>query len=313
VLCGDLNAEPHDGPVRYLREGVLSAGDDEWARGASFSWGGASSRAASRAAAAEADAAAPDAAAADAAAAAGAAAEAAAQGSRRGRLEALHGGRAAAAAAGALPGTAPARACALRAGATSAEDADEDVAGDDAEAPSRVYASLARHLRAGCTFKTCPCVAAFHLRRVAALPPALRLRPGSPAAAAALAALAALAARVRADGDDAVAEQAALAAAQSAAAAPPRDAHGFAAVPLGCGVALAHPFTLASGCGDPEWTNYVGGFAAVLDYVWFDATRLRALAAMPPPPLAAVTAATALPNAQFPSDHLPQCCDLAPC
>jgi endonuclease/exonuclease/phosphatase family metal-dependent hydrolase len=39
VLCGDLNAEPHDGALRYLSSGALGAGDPEWAQAAPFSWG----------------------------------------------------------------------------------------------------------------------------------------------------------------------------------------------------------------------------------------------------------------------------------
>jgi 2',5'-phosphodiesterase len=335
VLCGDLNAEPEDGPVRYLVEGTFGAGDAEWARGAAFAWGGASSRAAAAAAAreaadaaacgggdAEAEAACVD----DVAARACAAAAAERHASRRARLDAWHGGRAAAAAAGLLPGTAPARTCGLRirprkdatssASSASAAAADDAPSADDVAAPlAGAYSSLAAHLRAGCTFKTCPSVAAWHLRRVAGLRPGLTLAPGGAGAAAALNALQALAAAVDADGDAAAAEQAALADvaagdASHPAAARARDANGFRAAPLGVGAALAHPFALASGCGTPAWTNYVGGFAAVLDYVLYDKDKLTCVRWMPPPPLEAVTVTTALPNAQFPSDHLPQCCDL---
>jgi len=114
-------------------------------------------------------------------------------------------------------------------------------------------------------------------------------------------------------GPEAVASLAAVQAALPDPAEPPEvDALGFAAVPLGCGVALQHPFHLVSGCGEPPFTNYVGGFHATLDHVFVDADRLRVLGSMPPPPLEAVTVSTALPNAQFPSDHLLQCCDVGP-
>jgi 2',5'-phosphodiesterase len=325
VLCGDLNAEAADGPVRYLSMGTLGAGDGEWARGAAFSWGGASSRAAAAAAAreaSEATACCDDEACAERVAGNAVAAAAAARaGSRAARLEAWHGGRAAAAAAGLLRGTAPARACSLQARKKSEKEdvpimsaSDADVA--EAAPLTRVYSTLAAHLRGGCTFKTCPAVAAWHLRRVTGAKAGLTLAPGGAAAAAALQALSALAAAVEADADAAVADQASIAAAagEGDASHPPpqlpRDANGFSAVPLGVGATLAHPWHMASGCGSPAWTNYVGGFDAVLDYVWYDADKLTAEKWMPPPPLAAVIKETALPNGQFPSDHLPQCCDL---
>jgi 2',5'-phosphodiesterase len=90
----------------------------------------------------------------------------------------------------------------------------------------------------------------------------------------------------------------------------PRDAAGFGCAADGGGAALAHPFgPLQSGCGKQEFTNYVGGFVAVLDYILHDAT-LVSVAAAPAPSVEDVTRQTALPNAQFPSDHVPQVCDL---
>ena len=79
---------------------------------------------------------------------------------------------------------------------------------------------------------------------------------------------------------------------------------------------LRHPLTLQSACGYVEWTNYVGGFSGALDYIWADTASgavevgLRPVACMPMPPLAAVTAETALPSLEFPSDHLPMVADL---
>ena len=90
----------------------------------------------------------------------------------------------------------------------------------------------------------------------------------------------------------------------------PRDAAGFGCAADACGAALAHPFgPLQSGCGDQAFTNYVGGFVAVLDYILHDAT-LVSVAAAPVPAVEDVVQQTALPNAQFPSDHVPQVCDL---
>ncbi|ACO66256.1 predicted protein, partial [Micromonas commoda] len=78
----------------------------------------------------------------------------------------------------------------------------------------------------------------------------------------------------------------------------------------GAAMHLRHPLALVSACGYPEFTNYVGGFAGSLDYVWFDSSALESVASMPMPPLDAVTAETALPNSEFPSDHLPMVADL---
>ena len=46
VVCGDFNGEPHDGVMRHVADGRLSAGDSDWALGSVFRWGGTSSRAA---------------------------------------------------------------------------------------------------------------------------------------------------------------------------------------------------------------------------------------------------------------------------
>ena len=61
----------------------------------------------------------------------------------------------------------------------------------------------------------------------------------------------------------------------------------------------------------------MSGFRGALDYVWCDeggepgsGRALRPVATMPMPPLEAVRAQVALPNAEFPSDHLPMVADL---
>ena len=86
---------------------------------------------------------------------------------------------------------------------------------------------------------------------------------------------------------------------------------GWLAVPVGSSAMhLRHPLALVSACGYPEFTNYVGGFAGSLDYIWCDSSALASVASMPMPPLESVTAETALPNSEFPSDHLPMVADL---
>jgi 2',5'-phosphodiesterase len=96
------------------------------------------------------------------------------------------------------------------------------------------------------------------------------------------------------------------------------EAGGWAAAEVGASAMhLRHPLRLRSACGDPEWTNFVGGFRGALDYVWCDTSSDTAFgAAMVPvahaplPPLEAVTRQTALPNDEFPSDHLPMVADV---
>ena len=96
------------------------------------------------------------------------------------------------------------------------------------------------------------------------------------------------------------------------------EAGGWVAAEVGASAMhLRHPLRLRSACGDPEWTNFVGGFRGALDYVWCDTSRDTSFGAAvvpvahaPMPPLEAVTAQTALPNDEFPSDHLPMVADV---
>jgi 2',5'-phosphodiesterase len=96
------------------------------------------------------------------------------------------------------------------------------------------------------------------------------------------------------------------------------ESGGWVASSIGAsGVHMRHPLCLSSACGDPEWTNFVGGFRGALDYVWCDTSddtpfgaAIIPVAHAPMPPLEAVTRQTALPNDEFPSDHLPMVADV---
>jgi 2',5'-phosphodiesterase len=96
------------------------------------------------------------------------------------------------------------------------------------------------------------------------------------------------------------------------------ESGGWVASSIGAtGVHMRHPLRLSSACGDPEWTNFVGGFRGALDYVWCDTSNdtpfgaaIIPVAHAPMPPLEAVTRQTALPNDEFPSDHLPMVADV---
>ena len=95
-------------------------------------------------------------------------------------------------------------------------------------------------------------------------------------------------------------------------------ANGWGATQIGQGAMhLRHPLSLSSACGYQEWTNYVSGFTGALDYIWCDTgsdlegrAGMKSIAFAPMPSLESVTAQTALPNDQFPSDHLPMVADL---
>ena len=84
--------------------------------------------------------------------------------------------------------------------------------------------------------------------------------------------------------------------------------------PLGerLGADLESPVRLfAAGGMRAPWTNYVGGYRGLLDYVWLDRSLLREVREIPLPSEAEVTEETALPSRRFPSDHLAVVFDLA--
>jgi len=76
------------------------------------------------------------------------------------------------------------------------------------------------------------------------------------------------------------------------------------------GMNLHHSLQLVSACGYPRYTNFVAGFSGCLDYIYVDRESLKVAKVVPLPSHEDVTLFTALPNAVFPSDHLPLICDL---
>lgn len=371
VVCGDFNAEPFDAAARFAAEGVLSAGDVDWALGSAFRWGGTSSRAA----------------AAELASASHAPRDepsAARSGSVTDRLTATHqklgrmaacwrlcaeaerGERARCASAPAPPPSPPPSS---RGGANRSVAEDPVVSNDGAILEDGDPFLIARHhARNGCTFKTCSAVAAWTFRRDAGMPPGVELAgvagarwprasapgggdgtpgdapgdvgaspsvradpaPADPGvvrsadAAATDVAAASAAAREALDAHRAglrAIQESALALEREAMGALERadaEAGGWAAAEVGASAMhLRHPLRLRSACGDPEWTNFVSGFRGALDYVWCDTSSDTAFGAAmvpvahaPMPPLEAVTRQTALPNDEFPSDHLPMVADV---
>ncbi|CAL8338386.1 unnamed protein product [Merluccius merluccius] len=78
-----------------------------------------------------------------------------------------------------------------------------------------------------------------------------------------------------------------------------------------CSMELLSPLPpLLSACGDPAYTNYVGGFHGVLDYVFLQPDGLEVDQVIPLPSHEEVTSHQALPSVAHPSDHIALVCDL---
>ncbi|XP_077181596.1 2',5'-phosphodiesterase 12 [Paroedura picta] len=77
-----------------------------------------------------------------------------------------------------------------------------------------------------------------------------------------------------------------------------------------CRISLTHPLRLKSACGEPAYTNYVGGFHGCLDYIFIDANALEVEQVIPLPSHEEVTTHQALPSVSHPSDHIALICDL---
>ncbi|XP_007521260.1 2',5'-phosphodiesterase 12 [Erinaceus europaeus] len=77
-----------------------------------------------------------------------------------------------------------------------------------------------------------------------------------------------------------------------------------------CNMSLNHFFKLKSACGEPAYTNYVGGFHGCLDYIFIDLNALEVEQVIPLPSHEEVTTHQALPSVSHPSDHIALVCDL---
>lgn len=77
-----------------------------------------------------------------------------------------------------------------------------------------------------------------------------------------------------------------------------------------CNMSLTHCFKLKSACGEPAYTNYVGGFHGCLDYIFIDLNTLEVEQVIPLPSHEEVTTHQALPSVSHPSDHIALVCDL---
>ncbi|XP_056130383.1 2',5'-phosphodiesterase 12 [Lampris incognitus] len=78
-----------------------------------------------------------------------------------------------------------------------------------------------------------------------------------------------------------------------------------------CCMELASPFPpLLSACGEPAYTNYVGGFHGCLDYIFLEPGKMEVDQVIPLPSHQEVTTHQALPSVAHPSDHIALVCDL---
>uniref|UniRef100_A0A182N0M5 2',5'-phosphodiesterase 12 n=1 Tax=Anopheles dirus TaxID=7168 RepID=A0A182N0M5_9DIPT len=69
-------------------------------------------------------------------------------------------------------------------------------------------------------------------------------------------------------------------------------------------VALAQPYTMASACGCPDFTNYTVGFKACIDYIFYQQGALHVNDVIPMPSEEELAMYEALPSPVFPSDHI---------
>lgn len=70
------------------------------------------------------------------------------------------------------------------------------------------------------------------------------------------------------------------------------------------GVSLEQPFDIKSAYNNPKYTNFTVGFAACLDYIFYQSNNLRMLQAVPLPSEEELKSLTAIPSIVFPSDHI---------
>ncbi|XP_026162807.1 2',5'-phosphodiesterase 12 [Mastacembelus armatus] len=78
-----------------------------------------------------------------------------------------------------------------------------------------------------------------------------------------------------------------------------------------CSMELVSAFPpLQSACGQPAYTNYVGGFHGCLDYIFIHPDSMQVEQVIPLPTHQEVTTHEALPSVAHPSDHIALVCDL---
>lgn len=69
-------------------------------------------------------------------------------------------------------------------------------------------------------------------------------------------------------------------------------------------VLLQQPFNIRSAYNNPKYTNFTVGFAACLDYIFYQTDNLQLDQAVPLPSEEELKALIAIPSLYFPSDHI---------
>lgn len=69
-------------------------------------------------------------------------------------------------------------------------------------------------------------------------------------------------------------------------------------------VQLTQPYNMQSACGTPKYTNYVPGFKACLDYIFYQTEHFQVQEIIPMPSDEELSAHVAIPSVVFPSDHV---------
>ena len=275
ILCGDFNGEPEDGVIRYLRTGEIRADDADWLRGQLFRWGGTSSKDRARDLFYVMD-----------------------DGTgydivdRNLQITDAKG----------LQNLVERGVCMSLCTRTLRENYGASCGCLDAQDEQNPIIRVKKHVEKKCTFKNCHAVAAFTLRRESGLSPGTTMDDDDHAVA--LNAFRAIKS-AEASGFDTV-RDAQTALTDAAMRADTLDE----VMPIGCGVSLTIPHPIVSAGGFLDWTNYVGGFVGALDYCWISANAFTPRRVSPLPAMHAVLEHTALPNAQFPSDHIPVVVDI---
>jgi len=278
VLCGDFNGEPDDGVIRFLRDGRIRADDDDWIRGQLFRWGGTSSRDRARDLFYISD-----------------------DGARYETDRDLRVTN-----ASELQNVFERGICVDICKRTLKKQYGASCACGDSskDGVTNPIVRVKMHVERKCTFKNCHTVAAFVLRRECGLAPGTSLDEDEDAVAEAV---------IRDIHAAATRGFETVRAAQTALTdAVTDDVRCTEVVPIGCGLTITLPDNsrLVSAGGFLPWTNFVGGFVGALDYIWTSADAFVPRRVSPLPNMTAVLASTALPNAQFPSDHVPVVVDV---
>ena len=98
----------------------------------------------------------------------------------------------------------------------------------------------------------------------------------------------------------------------AAALAVGEDAEALRWATSAAGVRLTQPTPLQTAYGlHAPPTHVVPRYANTLDWICIDAQRLDVVSVAPRPPLQVLTRDVAMPSAEWPSDHVSLCCDLA--